>query len=51
MEEFLLANAEMALFGRNYMDMKSYPPFRFSDMAMLNIIAHAQGTHGREAGG
>lgn len=45
MHSFLMANAELSKFSRNYMQLKKNLPIRPSEMGVLNIIVQTEGPH------
>lgn len=45
MDKYLIANAELSKFSRNYMDLKKNLPIRPSEMGVLNIITETPGPH------
>lgn len=48
---YLMANAELSKFSRNYMQLKKSLPIRPSEMGVLNIIVQTSGPpHARDAG-
>ena len=45
MNEYLMANAALSKFCRNYMRLKKNLPIRPSEMGVLNIIVETEGPH------
>ncbi len=45
MSAFLMTNAELSKFSRNYMRLKKDLPIRPSEMGVLNIIVQTEGPH------
>lgn len=45
MDQFFEANAVLAVFSKNYMDLKKAIPVRPSEMGVLNIIVQTPGPH------
>lgn len=45
LNQFLMANAELSKFCRNYMELKKGLPIRPSEMGVLNIITETPGPH------
>ena len=45
MNEYLMANAALSKFSRNYMRLKKNLPIRPSEMGVLNIIVETEGPH------
>lgn len=45
MDQYIIANAVLSKFSRNYMDLKKSLPIRPSEMGVLNILAETPGPH------